>query len=69
MTASNQCRPVDFAVPADNRDMIKESVKIHKYSDLARELKTVEHSHDNDTLVCLERFTKAWTTPYPRKKN
>ena len=30
---------MDFAVPTDNQGKIKESRKIGKYSDLARELK------------------------------
>ena len=33
------CRIVDFAVPADHRVKLKESEKIDKYLDLARELK------------------------------
>ena len=33
------CHLVDFAVPADNRGKMKESKKINKYLDLARELK------------------------------
>ena len=31
------CHPVDFAVPADHRVKMKESEKIDKYLDLARE--------------------------------
>ena len=33
------CKIVDFAVPADHRIKLKESEKIGKYYDLARELK------------------------------
>ena len=33
------CQLVDFSVPADHRIRIKESEKIEKYLDLARELK------------------------------
>ena len=35
----NNCRIVDFAVPADHRVKLKESEKRDKYLDLARELK------------------------------
>ena len=45
------CRQVDFDVPVDQRLKIKESDKINKYLDLAREQKkkTVEHEGDGDT--------------------
>ena len=33
------CPLADFVVPADNRVKVKEDEKIHKYFDLARELK------------------------------
>ena len=40
---------VNFAIPAENRVKIKESEKIDKYLNLARELKkTVEHEDDTD---------------------
>ena len=46
------CKMVDFAVPADHRINLKESVKKDKYLDLARELKkTVEHE-SNDCANC-----------------
>ena len=35
----NTCHLMDFAVPADHRIKMKESEKINKYFDLARELK------------------------------
>ena len=35
------CHLVDFAVPADHRVKMKESEKINKYLDLARELRTL----------------------------
>ena len=38
---------MDFAVPADHSEKLKESEKKHKYLDLARELKkTVQHERD-----------------------
>ena len=42
---------MNFAVPVDQRMKMKESEKIGKYLDLARELKknTVKHESDNDT--------------------
>ena len=43
---------MDFAVPADDREIIKESEKRDKYLDLAREQKnkkTMEHEGDGDT--------------------
>ena len=35
----NNCKIVDFAVPADHRIKLKECEKKYKYLDLARELK------------------------------
>ena len=44
------CHIVDFAVSVDDRVKIKESGKLNKYLDLARELKkTVAHVVDSDT--------------------
>ena len=42
---------VDSPVPADHREIIKESEKINRYLDLAREIKkkAVENKCDNDT--------------------
>ena len=41
---------MDFVFPADHRVKIRESEKITKYLDLARELKkAVEHEVDGDT--------------------
>ena len=41
---------MDFTVSAEYRVKIKESKKVHKYLDLARELKkAVEHEGDGDT--------------------
>ena len=43
-------RIVDFAVPVDPREKLKESEKRDNYLDLARELeKTIEHENDGDT--------------------
>ena len=45
---------MDFAVPADHRVNIKESKKIDKHLDLARELKkNVEYVGDGDTNCSL----------------
>ena len=45
---------MDFAVPGDDRAKIKESEKINKYLDLAREQKTtVEHEIDGVTVFSL----------------
>ena len=44
------CKNVDFTVPADHRIKLKECEKGDKYLDLARELKkTMEHEGDNYT--------------------
>ena len=44
------CQIVDFAIPADHKVKLKESEKIDKYLDLARELKkTMEDESDGDT--------------------
>ena len=44
------CQIVDFAVSANHRVNLKESEKIDKYLDLARELKkTIEYVSDGDT--------------------
>ena len=40
---------VEFAAPADHRVKLKEREQKHKYVDLARELKNVEHESDSDT--------------------
>ena len=40
---------MDLGVPEDQRVKIKESEKIDKYFDLAREKKAVEHESDGDT--------------------
>ena len=45
------CYIVDFAIPADHRVKVKESEKLGKYRNLAREIKNVvEHENDSDTL-------------------
>ena len=51
---------VDVPVPADHRVKIKESKKIDRYLDLARELKTMEHEGDGDTksIWCTSNSTK-----------
>ena len=43
---------VNFAVPADYRIWIKANEKLHKYLDLARELKSMENEGENDTDYC-----------------
>ena len=43
------CRLVDFAVLTDHRMKIKETEKINRYLELARELKSVEHEGDGDS--------------------
>ena len=43
------CRIVNFAVLADNRVKLKESVKRDNYLDHARELKTMKHEGDGHT--------------------
>ena len=40
------CRIEDFAVPSNHRVKVKESEKKHKFLDLARELKKLEHERD-----------------------
>ena len=41
---------VDFAVPTDHREKLKEREKINKYLSLSRELKkTMENESDGDT--------------------
>ena len=44
---------MEFAVPIDHKMKIKESEKIDKHLDLARELKKVEREGDGDTsCIC-----------------
>ena len=46
------CRQVHFSVPSDHGVKIKESEKIYKYFDLAREQKSVEPAGDSDCIWC-----------------
>ena len=47
------CHLMDLAVPVDHRVEIKESKKVDKYLDLARELKAaVEYEGDSDINCC-----------------
>ena len=43
------CQIVNFAVPADHREKLKECKKRNNYLDLVRQEKNMEHESDGDT--------------------